>query len=141
VLAEIVTNTGGEPTNTLDSVIYVLTFLLLLMGGGGVVAGVKYLRNSGVRDRDINKTVAEVLGDHTQDLKPLRTEVMELRTEILAVRKSISPNGLNSDELGDMVKRTENGVKRMDQTLNRHIGASEEAHTAIWRAIRLKADK
>lgn len=55
--------------------------------------------------------------------------------------RSMRSNGLDTNQVGDIAKRTENAVKKLQESFDRHVGANDQEHKSIWRALRLKQDK
>lgn len=69
----------------------------------------------------------------------VKDEAMDNRLEL--IEKQLKPNGLNTDQVGDVVKRTENAVGELGSKLDQHIGAELQARREMWRAINGKQNK
>jgi predicted negative regulator of RcsB-dependent stress response len=71
-----------------------------------------------------------------------------LENRLQSIERNLKPNGLDTEQVGDVVKRTENAVGDLTSTveelsakLERHLGASDEAHANLRAAINRKQDK
>jgi hypothetical protein len=60
---------------------------------------------------------------------------------LAAIEESMRPNGLKNDELGNVVKRSENKLDALASKVDDHIGEERQARKDMWRAIDGKADK
>ena len=126
VTGQAATNVSSDTYNWL----YVGVGVLMLVGL--VYAGIRWLKKQAVAEAALQALVdANVL----QRLKD--------QDEVLAeIRRAQQPNGLDTDEPGDIGKRTENLVKELfeevkatNTKLDKHMGASEVEEREIWRAI------
>lgn len=64
-----------------------------------------------------------------------------LEGRLSAIERAMKPNGLDTDQIGDMMKRTEAMVEKLSGKLDQHIGAEAESRKEIWRAIDRKQDR
>lgn len=103
-----------EAVNTTYLLVYVVIGAATLIGFA--VAAARWLRRQGAAEARLN----------------VRLDTLE---------RALKPNGLDTDQIGDMVKRTENKVDAITSKLDQHIGASDQVHRELWRAVRSKEDK
>lgn len=73
--------------------------------------------------------------------KALLDLVPKLSDRIGGLERKLTPNGLDTEQVGDVVKRTENAVRDIRSRLDQHIGASETTHEQMWRVINRKQDR
>jgi hypothetical protein len=126
--------TSQDSTATYN-IVWVLIGVATLVGFG--IGAVRWIRNQGKADAERTSAEAEVRR---------RLDVQD--SALARLETAIKPNGLDSQELGDIAKRTENKVDalvlKLDATvtkLDKHIGAAEIEEREIWREIHKKADK
>lgn len=105
---------------------------------GLVVTGWKIIRDGGAADaRRI---------DEAQDLKQtaddLKGQVEAVQEQLEALRKAITPNGKDTDGIGDIAARiedlaTEHGkaLKEIREDFQEHLGASKKEHELMWNRI------
>lgn len=112
---------SAQVANTSYLWIYALIGLITL--AGFVFAAVKALRKQGA-------------------------DAERLENRLQSIERNLKPNGLDTEQVGDVVKRTENAVGDLTSTveelsakLERHLGASDEAHANLRAAINRKQDK
>jgi hypothetical protein len=93
--------------------------------------GIKLIRQQGAeevrkKDRDdkLNETVVA-----------LHTNLTNLESNVQAIEKNLKPNGLNTERLGDIAKRTENAVSSLTSKMDQHIGAEKRDREDLWHAI------
>lgn len=68
-------------------------------------------------------------------------DAAKLENRLASIEKQLKPNGLDTEQVGDVVKRTENAVNELTAKLNQHIGAEAEAREQMQRQIDRKQDK
>lgn len=99
----------AQVANTTYLLVYIVVGVATIVGLG--FAGARWLRNSGAAEARLN-------------------------SRLDSLERLMKPNGLDTDELGDMVKRTEHKVDAIATKLDQHIGSSDQVHRDLWRAIR-----
>jgi hypothetical protein len=115
--------------------LWVLVGALTLIGSG--IGAVRWLRNQGRADGERAAEAAEV--------KRILSEQGAMLKRLMA---AVKPNGLDTDFLGDMAKRTEIkmdqlivDVKEQGSKLDSHLGDSGRAEREIWRELKKKVDR
>lgn len=63
-------------------------------------------------------------------------DAARLEARLAAIEKALRPNGLNTNEIGDVVARTEAKLDALDSKLDRHIGAQEEVNRQVDQKLR-----
>ena len=61
--------------------------------------------------------------------------------QLAELKKLIKPNGLNTEGIGDIAKRTEIAVRELASKLDQHMGAEKRDREDIWNAIERKQDR
>lgn len=111
--------------------VYVAVGLVALLGGGGLYGLVKWLKRQAVRDAKLDELI---------DAKLMRR--LDDQDQVLRNLENASrSNGLDSNTVGDIAGRVEVAVGEVKTSLDRHIGASDQIHSEMWRAINRKQDK
>lgn len=113
----------GAPdvVNTTSLWIWAAVGVITLIGGG--YALYKAIRRQGAADAE----------------RKDRDQGIDRRLK--AIEKNLSPNGLNTNGVGDVVGRVELALTETNSKLDQYIGANENAHRAMRAAIRRKQDK
>jgi hypothetical protein len=111
----------------------VLGAISIVGGGGGLVAFIKWLKNQTLRDGKID----DMLDPKTGAMALLAQHGMVLAD----LQRSMRPNGLNTDQLGDIAKRTEHAVDRLEENFNQHKGESDAVHKQLRKDIDRKQDR
>lgn len=113
--------------------VYIVLGIVGLVGTGGLVGLVRWVKAQAVRDSKIDalldpdKGVMALLGTQGKQLGDLQ--------------RSMRPNGLDTDQLGDIAKRTEREVGKLRDEFSKHVGASDEVHRALREDIDRKQDR
>lgn len=164
LVAAAASPTTSDPLQTIYVVVGILGALVVVFGAGGLAGLWRSVKKSGiregqldqiiasqpsteqvkeraVRDAQLDSVIVEVLGDG--QTKSLRSELSAVNLAVLEIKRTMSPNGLNTNHLGDIAKRTEKAVtelgvdvRKQRADLNEHIGSSRTEHNALWRAVR-----
>lgn len=137
------------PTNgvSFTTLLYILLAVASLLGSGGVYWWWQLARRSGVRDERQDRTADVVLGIEPSVMNPTGTPGLVRRLE--GIERMLSPNGLDSQSIGDVAKRVELAVEQIDRrmgtldkrmtgvktTLDRHIGQHDERDAALGARI------
>jgi hypothetical protein len=140
------------------------TFLFVAIVGGfvtilGVLFGVyRAIKNSGIKDKRIDDMLAsqpseqekaqsvvrnlkqdqvftKVIGDGTLANPGWDAKFLAIDTRLVRIESAMSPNGLNTNQIGDMARRTELAVDQLAKGLAEHKRLSDETHLAMWTAI------
>jgi len=120
--------------NTIYTVLYILLGIGALAGTSGVYGLWRYAKNAGKRDAKIDEAVNAILDPATGHAA--NTAVLSDHGKQLArIQRSISPNGLNTQSLGDVAARVERDVKSIRTQLDQHVGASDETHREMRHRI------
>lgn len=129
------------------SIIEGISAVILILGIGGFAAIFKSIRRNAVRDDKLDELIHPDTGALKQ-IEAVRSDVQGVRNDVQEMMRFISPNGLRGDELGNIVKRTENSVKDLradlkedSKKLERHIGSCETEHAQIRRELEQKAPR
>jgi hypothetical protein len=136
----------ASSTSNTYNVLYIIIAAIMLVGFA--YAGYKWIKGRGVTEAAIQK----MLDLHTSLQQLVDANVLQRLSDqdnVLAdIRRSMQPNGLDTLELGDMVRRTELAVGRLEgkidsqaEKLAAHVGAAEVQDKAIWRELAKKVDK
>lgn len=132
---------AATTTATAYNLLWILVGLLGVGGAGGAYGLYKWIKNTGVREDKIDKMLSFFEGDGTRDKPGLEIRMDNQDREIAKAVKATSSNGLNTNQVGDIAKRTENAVGTLTDTLNQHIGEEREARKTLWKEVAKKVDK
>lgn len=113
-----------EVANTSYLWLYVLIGVITI--AGFVIAAGRWLRRQGARDAALNALIDPETG---------------VMVQLAEITKNLQPNGKNTQGVGDIVARTEDAIRKIDRTLERHIGSCNQAHDDLRRQIDRKQDK
>lgn len=128
--------TSAQVANNAYLWVYVIIGIVTLLGTGGMVGLVRWLKRQGIRDAQIDRVVLAVLGDDTPDHKSLQQRLDAQDRAIDKAIEATQSNGLNTNQVGDIAKRTENIVTDLRDEFKKHLGSSDEVHRQMWREIR-----
>jgi hypothetical protein len=118
----------------------VVGLLMLLGGGGGVYALVKWLKRQGVRDGRLDEMIDPEEGWRPQ-LAAIKSQLGEQDVVLAAAKRSMQSNGLDTMQVGDIARRTELAVRELQSSFDVYRGANETEHKSLWVAVNRKADK
>ena len=125
--------------------------VMLIVGAGGLFGLIQWIKKSGARDAKIDELLDSKTG--------VMARLDEQDKTLSELQHSVKPNGLDTNQVGDIAKRTENAVREIakkQETMNerflKHLGQSdevhkrhdeahkqnEEVHKRLWEAIRGK---
>jgi hypothetical protein len=74
-------------------------------------------------------------------LRKQGADAERLENRLQSIEKNLKPNGKDTQGVGDIVARTEDAIGELAAKLERHLGASDEAHANLRAAINRKQDK
>lgn len=138
----LIAATGAVSTTTVAyNLLYILIGLFLLGGAGGGYGLYRAIKSAGVKEAKIDRMLAFFEGDGTKDNPALKDRLDSQDRQIALAVKATSSNGLNTNQVGDIAKRTENAVAILTESVNQHIGESRESHRSIWKELGRKVDK
>lgn len=120
--------------------IWIVVGLFALLGAGGAYGIIKWIKKTGVRDAKIDELLHPETGV-LQRLKKMEQQGIESGRQISDLTRSTRANGLTTDQVGDIAKRTEIAVNEIRDKVLLHIGSSESEHKTMWKAIQQKQDK
>lgn len=124
----------SSPVASLNT-IYLLVVILTTLLGTGVITGAvtawRALRKKVLEKNTIDAAVAAV--------PALEAKLAEMKAESAdqfeELRRLITPNGLKTNDPGNILARVETAVKEQGQTLERHIGYCNAEHKELRRDI------
>ena len=104
---------------------------------GLIIVGWKIIRDGGAAEaRSASAATAMV------------EQVQSLSAQVSKIQTAMTPNGLNTNQIGDVAARVEKKmddladvVAKLEKAFQRHVGASEEIHRQMRSYIEKKADK
>lgn len=145
--------------NTLNNTLSVV----LILGGFATIVGIlvgvyRAVKNSGIKDRQLDDLITsqpsaqeraaqavrnarldefmkKIGGDGTPANPGMEARFQALDTRMLRIENAMSPNGLNTLQLGDMARRTELNVENLSKKFDEHKEMSDQTHLAMWAAI------
>jgi hypothetical protein len=125
---------------TAYNLIYIALGVLGIGGGAGLYGLIRWFKRQTIRDSKLDELidpeggVMARLDKHGRQLEDLQ--------------RSMRPNGLNTNQLGDIAKRTEETVIQLRETVTklndgfrRHQGESDQIHRNLREAIDRKQDR
>jgi hypothetical protein len=130
----LISAVAPSSSNPIYVVLYVLLGVGALAGTSGVYGLWRYAKNAGKRDAKIDDAVNAILDPETGHAASTALLTDHSR-DLATIKRSISPNGLNTQSLGDVAARVERDVKSIRTQLDRHVGASDETHREIRHRI------
>jgi hypothetical protein len=113
--------------------VYIVVGIVGLVGVGGIVGFVRWLKTQAVRDSKIDELIDPAKG--------VMAQMREHGKQLADLQRSMRPNGLDTDQLGDIAKRTEREVVRLRADFSKHLGSSEEIHRELREKIAKKQDR
>ena len=149
MLAVLIATTVPHSTQAVGSgaynIAYIILAVLTMVGMG--VAVTKWLRKQGATEAAVKKLL-ELQTALQQIVDANVLQRLSNQDEALAdIKRSMRPNGLKDDALGNVVKRTEIVVSRLEgkvdlqaEKLSEHVGAAQVEEREIWRAIKELGD-
>jgi hypothetical protein len=120
----LIASSGVDVANTTYLWIYVALGVIGLVGAG--VALRKYFFKQAVREVAIDALIHPDTG---------------VMARLEKIEKTLSPNGLDTDNVGDIAKRTEVAVRKVQRGLTQHIAAEANARSEIWQELARKQDR
>lgn len=122
----------------------IVGLVLLLGGGGGLFALVKWLKRQGVQESQ-QSVMREQWFDpddgFTASMRKINTRLDGQDTVLAAAKQSMQSNGLDTNQVGDIARRTELAVKDLQSSFDVYRGSNESEHRSLWVAVDRKADK
>jgi hypothetical protein len=130
----------------------VLVTGLTVLGGLAAAATVitlvmvlaKMIRDSGAAEE--RRAAAEK--DRAADAKAQSEQLDALAVQVAKLEKAVTPNGKDTQQIGDIAARLEEKVDGVGEALTelgdafqQHLGESKEAHRNLYRELGKKADK
>ena len=135
----ILANVTDAPTGV-PSWIYIVLTVLGIIGVGGLAAFYRGVKSQAVRDSKLDELIDPKDGVMAR-FEVQSAQVGRVAAQVADLQRSMRPNGLDTDQLGDIAKRTEKKVIELADSFNRHLGASEEIHRTLREDIARKQDR
>lgn len=146
----------------ITTILYVVVAVIAIVGGGGIIQARQAAKRAGARDYKIDLVVHAVLGsrgaegveDHAgliEEFRDLKVEVSGHGEQLDEIQHAISPNGRDTQSLGDIAARVEAAVAQLDSRVggvdskvarvDRRLTAYAGANRAEHRRFREEIDQ
>lgn len=122
---------AADTSNFLTALVVIIS-VIGLIGGGGVVAIVRYTKQQGIRDARLDAAADKILGNPEKNIISIEDE---MGRRLDAIEHSIVPNGGTTQLVGDKAARAEKKADDNASVLATHMGASSEVHDDLRRRV------